>query len=140
YHRHNGEHSEDCFMQLNWLFNFRKNQSYLVFTDRSGYGIAEGEFVGMGTWEGYVSGGINDLYEMGWDPSSVTDTVSEYSVQLTGSGTADCTIRNLQNFTVTPLTEYRYSVNNGTTEYVTSDEDALITLLNCSGGDFLKVW
>lgn len=140
YHRHNGEHSEDCFMQLNWLFNFRKNQSYLVFTNRSGYGIAAGQTVGMGTWEGYVSGGINDLYEMGWDPSSITDIVSEYSVQLYGSGTADCTLRNLQNFLVTPATQYRYSVNNGAVNNVMSDEEGLLTIENCSGGDFLKVW
>jgi hypothetical protein len=127
-------------MQLNWLFNFRKNQSYLVFTNRSGYGIAVGQTIGMGTWEGYVSGGINDLYEMGWDPSSITDTVSEYSVQLYGSGTADCTLRNLQNFLVTPATQYRYSVNNGAVNYVMSDEEGLLTIENCSGGDFLKVW
>jgi hypothetical protein len=37
--RHSAGHSDEVFPRMNWLWNFRLDQSYPVFTNRSGYGL-----------------------------------------------------------------------------------------------------
>ncbi len=39
FHRHDGGHSSACFVELNWMWSFRRNRSFLAFTNRVGYGI-----------------------------------------------------------------------------------------------------
>ncbi len=136
YHRHWSGHSEDCFVQLNWMWNFRLDQSFLAFTHRRGYGIRPDETVSPDT-----EGGVNDLHQMGWDPASIVDQPDHYEVRLTGSGTADVTLRRLQHFRVIPDGCYRYRVNAGGTDATTviADHHGLLTVADVNGGDSLII-
>lgn len=141
YHRHNGGHSEDCFVQMNWLWNFRKNQSFLAFTNRSGYGIEPDETVTVGDWSGYAQGGINDLYQHGWDPSSIVDRYDHYEVQLTGTGSADVTLRRLQTFQVAPggLYQYWLDAKDDAGAIIQADQWGLLTAPQVPGGHRLII-
>lgn len=141
FHRHSGGHSEDCFVSLNWMWNFRKNQSYLAFTNRSGYGIGVNQTVNPGDWSSYVAGGINDLYEMGWNPSTLEETVDYYKVQLTGSGIAHVTIRNAQLFLLLPNEEVHYwvGVKTGVGKTATCDANGILTIPAVTAGQWLTV-
>ena len=124
YFHHSGDHSDACLVQMNWLWNFRLNQSFLAFTNRSGYGAAPGAI-----------GNINDLNEFSWDPSSIVDRVDRYEVQLVGSGTADVTPRRLQNFNVQPGGTYTYWLDGmaGAGTSITADANGLLTIPSVSG-------
>lgn len=130
YFRHGGEHSDECFVQMNWMANFRRNQSFLAFTNRTGYGVNPGEV-------GY----INDLYAMSWDPATIVDQPHYYQVRLVGAGTADVTLRRLQRFRVRPRGTYRYWINSktGPGTPVTVDAHGLLTIPAVSGGQLLMV-
>lgn len=130
FNRHGGGHSEDCFVQMNWMANFRRNQSFLAFTNRVGYGVNPGEV-------GY----INDLYAMSWDPATIVDQTHRYEVRLVGTGTADVTPRRLQRFQVRPGGAYRYWINSksGPGTRVTADAQGLLTIPGVSGGQLLMV-
>ena len=136
YHRHNGGHSEDCFVQMNWMWNFRLNQSFLAFTNRKGYGITPDATIPMGT-----PGGINDLTKFGWDPDSIVDEPNQYQVKLTGEGTADVTLRRLQKFKATPNGSYQYWLDkkDGPGTPLTADEHGLLTVPAVSGAHLLIV-
>ncbi len=142
YFRHNGEHSDAAFVQMNWMWNFRRNQSFLAFTNRSGYGIANNATVDpWGSCTEYTCGGINDLYSFGWDPSSILDQTDHYEVRIEGTGTADVTLRRLQHFLVTPGGSYRYWLDDsqGTGALITADADGLLTVPAVSGSHLLVV-
>ena len=141
YHRHSGGHSDVNFVQMNWMWNFRLNQSFLAFTNRSGYGIEPDQTVDPWVSGGYASGGINNLYEFGWDPDSIIDQSSQYRVQLTGSGTADVTLRRLQAFKVTAGAAYNYWLDSksGTGTTVTADANGLLTIPAVSGPRLLII-
>jgi hypothetical protein len=130
YNRHQYGHSEDCFVQLDWMWSFRLDRSFLAFTNRSGYGVAPGEI-------GYV----NDLYAFSWDPRSTVDTPGHYEVRLVGAGTADVTLRRLQRFEVAPGAPYTYWLDSqagpGTT--ISADQDGLLTIPGLSGELLLVV-
>jgi pimeloyl-ACP methyl ester carboxylesterase len=130
YLRTAGGHSADTFVQLNWMWNFRRNQSHLVFTNRSGYGVGLNQY-----------GTINDLAALSWDPDTISDTADSYQVTLVGSGTADVTLRRLQNLPHAPGQGYTYWVNDtGTTgTHITADANGLVTLPGRSGGQRLII-
>jgi esterase/lipase superfamily enzyme len=141
FHRHDGEHSDNCFVQLNWMWNFRLNQSFLAFTNRRGYGITPKQTVKVWDWEGCVKGGINDLYKFGWDPSSIVDKATHYEVRILGKGTADVTPRRLQKFVVTPKRAYRYWLDkkSGAGKKITADANGLLTVPAVSGNHKLII-
>lgn len=132
YMRHDSEdaHSAACFVRMNWMWNFRLNQSFLAFTNRSGYGIGVNETVHA--WD---EGGINDPREFGWDPASIVDTTDLYQVQLTGSGTADITLRRVQNFPITAGATYIYwlDTESGPGTTITADQNGLLTVPAVTG-------
>ena len=127
YFRHTDGHSSYGFVQMNWMWNFRRDQAFLAFTNRSGYGIGLDQAV---TWSELGEGGINDLYAMGWDPDTMVDQAGGFQVQLTGSGTADLTPRRLQNFEVTPGGGYQYWLGSrsGAGAPVSADGQGLLTI------------
>ncbi len=141
YYRHSGGHSAVAFVQMNWMWNFRLNQSFLAFTSRSGYGIAPDQTVSPWVSGGYAAGGINNLYEFGWDPDTIVDEMGQYRVQLTGSGTADVTLRRLQAFKVNAGATYRYwlDTKSGAGTPVTADADGLLTIPAVSGPRLLMI-
>jgi len=141
YHRHNGEHSDNCFVQLNWMWNFRLNQSFLAFTNRSGYGISPKQTVDVYDWSDYVKGGVNNLYQFGWDPSSIVDKATHYEVRIVGKGKADVTLRRLQKFVVTANKAYRYwlDTKSGAGKAITADAKGLLTVPAVSGSHKLII-
>ncbi len=130
FNRHGYGHSEDCFVQMNWLANFRLNQSFLAFTNRVGYGVNPGEV-------GY----INDLHAFSWDPATIVDQPQHYEVRLVGSGAADVTLRRLQKFRVSAGASYRYWINSktGAGIKIQADAQGLLTIPAVSGGQLLIV-
>jgi hypothetical protein len=56
------------------------------------------------------------------------DEASHYYVKLTGSGTADVTLRRLQNLVHTPGTVYNVTVNGSSAGQVTADQYGLVTI------------
>ncbi len=130
YYRHAGGHSDYCFIQMNWLWNFRHDQSFLAFTNRAGYGVAPGEI-----------GEINDLNAHSWDPESIVDQLAHYEVQLLGPGTADVTPRRLRNFVVTPNGAYTYWLDqqSGPGTALSADGDGLLTVPAVAGAHLLIV-
>ncbi|MFZ5453357.1 MAG: alpha/beta hydrolase-fold protein [Thermodesulfobacteriota bacterium] len=130
YLRHPWGHSDECFVQMNWLANFRRNQSFLAFTNRSGYGV-----------EPPATGMVNDLYAFSWDPASIVDQTNHYEVLLVGSGTADVTLRRLQRFRVLPNRRYRYWITSktGPGTAITASPAGLLTIPQRSGGQLLIV-
>jgi pimeloyl-ACP methyl ester carboxylesterase len=130
YSRHAWGHSEDVFVQMNWMANFRRNQSFLAFTNRSSYGVNPGEV-------GY----INDLYALSWDPATIVDQPHRYEVRLVGTGTADVTLRRLQQFRVGPGRTYVYWLNSktGPGTRVAADPYGLLTIPAVSGGQLIIV-
>ncbi|MCP4694116.1 MAG: prolyl oligopeptidase family serine peptidase, partial [Desulfobacterales bacterium] len=130
YYRHAGGHSDENFIRLNWMWNFRKNRSFLSFTNRSGYGAAPS-----------ANGVINDLTAFYWDPDAIVDQTNRYEVQIIGSGTADATLRRLQNFNVSPNSSYRFWLNQKTGEgaLVKTGADGLLTIPSVPGGSLLIV-
>ncbi|NLI33835.1 MAG: hypothetical protein GX422_13820 [Deltaproteobacteria bacterium] len=136
YHRHNSGHSEDCFVKMNQMWNFRRNQSFLAFTNRSDFGIGPRQSVNPGEPDG-----VNNLYAMGWDPHSIVDRVDRYEALLTGSGTADVTPRRLQKFRVFPRKTYRYwlNVKTGAGLPLRAGKNGLLTIPQVSGGTRLII-
>jgi hypothetical protein len=130
YHRHAEGHSDYCFVQMNRLANFRRDQSFLAFTNRSGFGV-----------EPPATGYINDLYACSWDPASIVDQPRHYEVRLVGSGTADVTLRRLQRFRTIAHGAYRYWLNSqtGPGTPVRADASGLLTIPGVSGGQLLLV-
>jgi hypothetical protein len=141
YHRHDAGHSDNCFVQLNWMWNFRLNQSYLAFTNRRGYGINPNQTVKAWNWTGCVKGGINDLYKFGWDPSSIVDQPAHYEVRIVGKGTADVTPRRLQKFAMSPNRAYLYwlDAKSGSGKKITADSNGLLTVPAVSGSHLLII-
>ncbi len=131
YLRTNGGHSSDTYVQLNWMWNFRRDQSFLAFTNRVGYGAAPGT---LGT--------INDLSVLSWDPTTLVDTADLYSVALVGTGSADVTLRRLQNLPHNPGQTYTLYLDavtaNGTT--ITADVNGLVTLPGLTGGHTILLY
>ncbi len=125
YLRHPGGHSEHNFIRLNWLWNFRRDRSFLAFTNRSGYGAALD-----------ANGMINDLSLFYWDPDSIVDRADRYEVTLEGAGHADVTLRRLQRFEVAPDHSFRYwfGTQNGEGTAIRSTGDGLLTIPDLSGG------
>ena len=123
YYRPNDGHGAGgMYIRWKWLRNFKRNQSFLAFTNRSydDFTITDG----LGSGIGY----INDLTKHGWDPATIVDETNHYSVILTGTGTADVTLRNLQNFTHAPGTVYDATINSSPVASVTADEFGLVTI------------
>ena len=141
YYRHWGGHSDNGFLQLNWMWNFRRDQSFLALTNRSGYGIEPEEAVNPWDWWGHITGGVNNLYELGWDPDTIVDSIARYEVELTGSGIADVTLRRLQHFEILPGGAYLYwrDGQSGPGTPATADEDGLLTIPGVSGGQLLII-
>jgi len=136
YYRHSGGHSDACFVQMNWLWNFRRNQSFLAFTNRQGYGLAPDRTV-----DPWRMGGVNNLYAHGWDPASIVDRSDLYQVRLTGVGRADVTPRRLQRFRVTAQGRYRYWLNQrqGAGTAIRADQSGLLTVPGVPGGRLLII-
>ncbi|MCP4687621.1 MAG: prolyl oligopeptidase family serine peptidase, partial [Desulfobacterales bacterium] len=128
YFRHPGGHSDEDFIRLNWMWNFRKNQSFLSFTNRSGYGV-----------DLSTNGVINDLTAFYWDPDTIVDRAGRYEVQINGSGTADATLRRLQNFNTSPNSSYRFWLNQktGAGALVQTGADGVLTIPAVPGGSLL---
>ncbi len=73
---------------VNWMWNFRRNRSFLAFTNRVGYGIeTDGVVFPQGECANYSCGGVNDLYAHGWDPDSIVDEAGHYEVRLSWTTT-----------------------------------------------------
>ncbi|MDB5103940.1 MAG: hypothetical protein JWP91_1629 [Fibrobacteres bacterium] len=117
YFRYTGGHSESNFIRLQWLFGFRRNQSYLAFDNNSTDVTGVQDF-------------YNDLENLGWRPGTIVDNTNHYEVDLFGTGTTDITPRRLQAFVVQPGKDYRYwlgsKTGSGTT--VKAGADGLLTL------------
>lgn len=141
YHRHSGGHSAITFVQMNWMWNFKRNESFLAFTNRNGYGIEPNQTVNPWISDGYASGGVNNLYEFGWDPDTIVDREDRYEVQLTGSGTADITLRRLQAFKVTAGENYSYwlDTKSGLGTTVNADINDLLTIPSVTGPHLLII-
>ncbi|MFP4521335.1 MAG: T9SS type A sorting domain-containing protein [Fibrobacterota bacterium] len=118
YHRASGGHTGGgVFIRWNRLCNFRKDQSYLAFTDRN-YGLNNFSNTGY----------FNPLETRGWDHTTIIDETNHYYVELTGSGTSDVTLRRLQNLVHTPGTVYNLQINGSSAGQVTADEYGLVTI------------
>ena len=127
YYRHGGGHSDDCFVQMNWMWNFRLNQSFLDLSN-------------------------HDVFQVYWEPGSITDTPELYEIAIRTTGastTADATPRRLQSFIISPGSSYdwenRRASDNGlvASGTVTADANGLITVAGFSvspGGNRLRVW
>lgn len=142
FYRHTGGHSDGVFVRMNWMWNIRLNQSYLAFTNRSGYGITPAQAVSpwLSEWDENLDG-VNNLTELYWEPSSIVDQLGHYEVNIVGTGTADVTLRRLQNFQVTAGGSYRYWLDSqsGAGTLVTADSNGLLTIPAISGGHKLIV-
>lgn len=112
-YRNSGGHSADNFTRLHWLLGFRKNQSYLAFTDNSTDGDQ-----------------VNGLNRIGWLTSSIVDQPARYQVQVTGAGTVSITPRRLQAFVIEPNRTYFYwkGAVTGSGTPVVSDPSGSLTL------------
>jgi hypothetical protein len=118
YYRASGGHTGGgTFFRWRWVRKFRRDQSFLAFTNRN-YGLSN--FNSTGTF--------NDLTVHGWDPSTIVDEAGHYYVKLTGTGTADVTLRRLQNLVHAPGTEYNVTINGSSAGKVTADEYGLVTI------------
>jgi hypothetical protein len=119
YYRPDAGHSAGgIFLRWNWLRNFRKNRSFLAFTKRSN-----------DDFQNYAGNGfMNDLTRHGWDPDSIIDEATHYHAKLTGTGTADVTLRNLQRLGHAPGTAYTVTVNGGTVPQVIADQYGCVTV------------
>lgn len=124
YNRHDGGHAADAFIQLNWMWNLRLDQSFLALTNSS-----------------TDTGAGNDAAILSWTPSSIVDERGRYEVLLVGDGTADVTPRRLQRFEVVPLASYRYWIDtdSGEGELVSADQYGLLTIPSISGGHRLII-
>lgn len=98
----NGGHSDNCFVHWDWLANFRKNQSYLAFTNNS-TDIVSGKTANTH---------YNNLSLIGWYPDSIVDLQDRYSVVLHGNGTTDITLRRLQKFSLLAADSFSFYVND----------------------------
>jgi predicted esterase len=116
YNRHGGGHSDECFVRLNWMWNFRRDRSFLSL------------------------GGTN-LYEMSWEPASIGDQPGGYQVRLTGTGAADVTPRRLQNFRVASGVSYpcRLDTADGPATNIVADANALLTVPGVPAGHLLII-
>lgn len=119
YYRINAGHTAGgIYVRWNWLRNFRKNRSFLAFTNRT--------YDDFQNFSG--NGYMNDLTKHGWDPDSIIDEPTHYHVKLTGTGTADVTLRNLQKLVHTPGTTYTVTINGVAAAGVTADQYGLVTI------------
>jgi hypothetical protein len=117
YNRVNDGHSAGgIYIRWNWMRKFRRDQSYLVFTNRN-YGL-NNEGIGI----------FNPLVERGWEPSSIIDQESHYYVKLTGTGTSDVTLRRLQNLIHTPGATYSLKVNGAARGTIKADQFGVVTI------------
>ena len=117
YNRYSGGHSGSSFIRWDRFRKFRKDQSFLAFTNRN-YGLNNFS----------TSGIFNDIGVHGWDPSTIVDETNHYYVELTGAGTADVTLRRLQHFTHTPGTQYNLQINGSVQGTITADQYGLVTI------------
>jgi hypothetical protein len=117
FNRYDGGHSGFNWLKFNWLRGFRKDQSYLAFTNRD-YGVNSLSQTGY----------FNDLNTRGWDPSTIIDSSDHYEVKLTGTGTSDVTIRRIQNLQHGPGSVYALKINSVAQSDVTADQYGLITI------------
>lgn len=116
FNKHTGGHSAQNFMHIEWLMGFKKNQSYLAFTNNS-TDVASSE-------ESY-----NFLNRIYWAPGTIQDSTNKYQIDIIGTGTVDVTPRRLQAFDVNPSTAYRYWVNGaGLGTVVNSTADSVLTI------------
>lgn len=117
YQRHTGGHSNENFIHLDWLLSFRKNQSYLAFTNNS-TDVTTG------------SAKYNYLNQIGWIPGTIKDQAEHYEVTMYGKGTTDVTLRRLQAFKVDPKGKYHWWLNNmvGEGTAVEADSAGVLTL------------
>ncbi|OGP40103.1 MAG: hypothetical protein A2324_18860 [Candidatus Raymondbacteria bacterium RIFOXYB2_FULL_49_35] len=102
---------------LPYIRNMRRDQSFLAFTNRS-YGLNNFSSTGV----------FNDIGVRGWDHTTIIDETNHYFVQLTGTGTADVTLRRLQNLVHTPGTVYDVLINGSPAAQVTADQYGLVTI------------
>ncbi|OGJ85728.1 MAG: hypothetical protein A2268_11715 [Candidatus Raymondbacteria bacterium RifOxyA12_full_50_37] len=128
FYRHSGGHSDQNFMRYRRLRNFRKDQSYLAFTNRD-YGINSLSQTG---W-------FNDLDVHGWDHTTIKDSAGFYEVRLTGIGTADITLQRLQRLQHGAGSIYEVRLDGVPGDTVTADEYGLITIPHVSGGALLRL-
>lgn len=112
-----GHEGGGVFVKMDKMYKFRKDQSYLVFTNRK-YGVNSLDSIGF----------FNDLRTRGWDPATIIDAPGRYQVKLTGTGTSDVTLRRLQQFIHAPGTEYTVRLDGAAAGTVRADEFGLITL------------
>lgn len=124
YFRHTGGHADNNGTHANWMLNIRKNQSYLALTNNS---------TNTATF-------LNRLDSIGWKPSSIIDSTNEYEVDITGAGgTADITLRNLQNLVHDSGTRLEVRIDDEITDTVTADENDAITVEEVPHGVNLKL-
>jgi hypothetical protein len=102
--------------------NFRKDRSFLAFTNRDydDFFIAEG----IGSGHGFM----NNLQVRGWEPNSIVDEETFYQVKLTGTGQSDVTIRNIQKLRHAPGTRYEVFINDNPRASFEADEFGLVTI------------
>lgn len=117
-----GHAAGGIWIRWHWLRRFRRDQSYLVLTNRN-YGVNSTDEIGM----------FNDLSVHGWDPESIIDEPDRYRVTLTGEGTADITLRRLQRLDHRPGTRYDVTIDDEPRGTVTADEYGLIVIPEVSG-------
>ena len=113
-----GHTAGGIFVRWNWLRNFRKDRSFLVFTNRT--------YDDFQNFSG--NGYMNDLTKHGWDPDSIVDGPAHYHVKLLGTGTADVTLRNLQKLVHTPGTTYAVTINGTSVAGIAADQYGLVTI------------
>jgi hypothetical protein len=64
----------------------------------------------------------------GWDHTTIVDESNHYYVRLTGTGTADVTLRRLQNLKHDPGTVYDLKINGSSRGQITADRWGLVTI------------
>ena len=118
YFRSAGDHDANNFTHWDWFCNFRKNQSYLAFSNNSTNSQSS------------VHDSYNFLDRIGWYPGTIEDSAYSYTVTLNGSGTVDITPRRLQQFHVEAGDSLVYWVGSTSAEgkWVIVDSLGLITL------------
>ncbi|OGJ86522.1 MAG: hypothetical protein A2268_15720 [Candidatus Raymondbacteria bacterium RifOxyA12_full_50_37] len=108
---------------MQYMQNFRRNQSFLAFTNRN-YGLNDCLYLDGCT----TTGRFNDIAVHGWDHTTIVDETNHYYVKLTGAGTADVTLRRLQQLVHTPGTVYDLKINNTASGQITADQYGLVTI------------
>ncbi|OGJ88166.1 MAG: hypothetical protein A2487_13605 [Candidatus Raymondbacteria bacterium RifOxyC12_full_50_8] len=123
YYEHDGGHSGYKRPFMDVCRHFRKDQSFLAFTNRN-YDDSRYK---------------NNIEVHGWDHTTIIDSASYYEVTLTGVGTADVTLHRLQKLQHGSGSTYALRLNGIVTDTITTDEYGLITIPQVADNAHIRI-